>query len=242
MLIKKVLLTKKVQRKILQIVLTTVTAVTISACGGTIPLTRQEAFSTTLTNIQQENILAQTDFKDGEYPSAIKHWYRVINQADHFNRDYPSQQGLTLSFLNDKTAAYCSIGEAHSEMADANDGNLNMYKDALQSYLLCLQYQPENIRAYNDAIKVANKLNDIARSTKLQEWRDATVRIQDEYRNRARKIDASYPQRRPGNQSRNRAFLQLYEWAFNAASDAGVAVLADRYRMSVENYKRLTAK
>jgi tetratricopeptide (TPR) repeat protein len=227
-------------RKAYRTKLTLLALFLLIACSEQIRLTRQQALSNTVQEIRQQNTTARMYLQDKKYQLAIKHWYKVINLANQFNRAYPSRRATT-SFLNDKTAAYYNIGNAHYDSAAANNDNLNMYKDALQSFLLCLQYQPENIKVYNDGIRTAKKLNDVARLSRLREWKAETIRIRDEYSFRARQIDAKYPSRSPDNQPRNREFLELYKWAYGAASEAGVTVLAERYRVSLENYEKLTA-
>ena len=210
----------------------------VTACSEEVPLTRQEAFSPTLAAIQDYNKIAQIAFDSRKYRLAIKQWYKVINTADQFNTTYPPEHKIGVSFLNDKADAMCNIGNSYVKLAAASSYNINIEKDALQSFLLCIQYRPSNIKAYDSAMDVAIRLNDNARLHKLEQWKQATVEIHGEYQLRARMIDARYSARDQDTAPRNTEFKDLYRWAYNSATERGVAPLAEFYGAMLAAYEK----
>lgn len=222
-------------------ILLSITLLYLSACSEEIQLTKQEAFSPTLQMIQEYNQSARQAFDKKKYQKAIKLWYKVINTTDQFNTKYPPENKIAVSFLNDKADAMCNIGHAYTKLAGDSSNNINIDKDALQSYLLCIQYRPDNIKAYDAATDVAIRLNDSARFTKLEEWKKATIEIHGEYQLRARQIDARYSSRGPENTARNSEFVNLYQWAYDKANERGVSPLAEFYGAALETYKKYTA-
>lgn len=213
----------------------------IGACSEQIPLTKREAFSPTLRSIQEDSQEAQQAFDKKKYQQAIQLWYKVINTADQFNTTYPPENKIAVSFLNDKADAMCNIGKAYAKLADLSSNNINIDKDALQSYLLCIQYRPDNIKAYDAATDVAIRLNDSARLNTLDEWKKATIEIHGEYQLRARQIDARYNSRSADNTPRNMEFRDLYQWAYDKAKERKVYPLVEYYGSALEIYKNYTA-